>query len=224
MDVTICHSWHLVSITPRRLAFGMPTTRGPSLRERSRRAIQAELLQVAQRLFVEQGYPETTVDQIAAAAGMSRRTIFRYVSSKEELVLAKYDLLQEDLVQRLTDRPAAEPLWTSLRRMFDGVVEYLSDPSNASPAAVVQRIVAGTPALHAGSLVRLARMQHAIRRIVEQRQADVTSVAAGAIVGAAFACLATAQEHSVRTGGALAASLDEAMGVLRIARSSGRRS
>ena len=190
---------------------------GPSLRERSRRAVQAELLQVAQRLFVEQGYPETTVDQIAAAAGMSRRTIFRYVSSKEELVLAKYDLLQDDFIARLTARPATEPVWTSLRRMFDGVVGYLSDPSNASPAAVVQRIVAGTPSLHAGSLVRLARMQHTISGLVEQRHTATTRVTAAAIVGAAFSCLATAQEHSVHTGEPLAASLDAAMAVILIA-------
>ncbi len=47
------------------------------IRERTRRLAQTELTSVAQDLFLEHGYEETTVDQIAAAAGMSKRTFFR---------------------------------------------------------------------------------------------------------------------------------------------------
>lgn len=187
---------------------------GSSLRERSRRAIQSELLQVAQRLFVEQGYGETSVDQIAAAAGMSRRTLFRYVSSKEELVLAKYDLVREECIDRLRARPSEEPVWVAMRRMFDGIVGYLSDPQNASPAAVVQRIVASTPELQAGALLRLEQMQRAICLEVIERYPRVSSLTAAALVGAAFACLSAAQAHAERTGDALGPVLDEVMTVL----------
>jgi AcrR family transcriptional regulator len=48
---------------------------------------------LAQDLFVAQGYDETTIDDIAAAAGLSRRTLFRYFASKEDLVLGKYEIL-----------------------------------------------------------------------------------------------------------------------------------
>src|SRR6266545_7692516 len=60
------------------------------VRERTRRAVRDELTQLAKDLFVEKGYDETTIDDLAAAAGMSRRTFFRYFASKEELVMGKY--------------------------------------------------------------------------------------------------------------------------------------
>ncbi|RAE95373.1 TetR family transcriptional regulator, partial [Burkholderia multivorans] len=54
----------------------------PNLRERKRRLMQAEITAIALRLFRERGYSETTVDDLAAASGMSRRTFFRYFPSK----------------------------------------------------------------------------------------------------------------------------------------------
>ena len=57
------------------------------IRERTRRLAQTELTTVAQDLFLEHGYEQTTVDQIAAAAGMSKRTFFRYFPSKDDLVI-----------------------------------------------------------------------------------------------------------------------------------------
>src|SRR6266508_2848864 len=52
------------------------------VRERTRRAVRGELAQLAAGLFVEKGYDETTIDDLAAAAGMSKRTFFRYFASK----------------------------------------------------------------------------------------------------------------------------------------------
>ena len=62
------------------------------VRERTRRAVRGELAQLAVSLFVEKGYDETTIDDLAAAAGMSKRTFFRYFASKEELVMGKYEI------------------------------------------------------------------------------------------------------------------------------------
>src|SRR5438046_8720250 len=61
------------------------------VRERTRRAVRGELAQLAVRLFVEKGYDETTIDDLAAAAGMSRRTFFRYFASKQHLVIGRYE-------------------------------------------------------------------------------------------------------------------------------------
>ncbi|GAB1813036.1 TetR/AcrR family transcriptional regulator [Mycobacterium sp. MUNTM1] len=59
----------------------------PTLRDRQRAAIRAELRRAAHRLFTERGYDAVSVDDIAAAAGLSRRTLFRHVASKEDLLL-----------------------------------------------------------------------------------------------------------------------------------------
>ena len=55
-------------------------------RERRKRKTREALLEAAFTLFAERGYHETTVDEIADAAGVSRRTAFRYVPTKHSLV------------------------------------------------------------------------------------------------------------------------------------------
>jgi len=57
------------------------------LRDRQRAAVRAELRRAAYRLFVDRGYEKVSVDDIAVAAGLSRRTVFRHVASKEDLLL-----------------------------------------------------------------------------------------------------------------------------------------
>ena len=53
------------------------TSSGPSLREISRDAVRARITEIALDLFAEHGFDQVTVDQIAAAAGMSGRTFHR---------------------------------------------------------------------------------------------------------------------------------------------------
>ena len=58
------------------------------LRERKRRETRQRLAETGLKLFLEQGYEETTLDAIAEAAGVSRRTVFHYFDQKEDILLA----------------------------------------------------------------------------------------------------------------------------------------
>ena len=58
------------------------------LRERKRRVTLDRIAETGLKLFVEQGYEATTLDAIAAASGISRRTFFYYLKSKEDVLLA----------------------------------------------------------------------------------------------------------------------------------------
>lgn len=60
-------------------------------RERRRRETHARIAQTGLQLFLEHGYEATTLDAIAAAAGISRRTFFSYFRSKDEILLAVQD-------------------------------------------------------------------------------------------------------------------------------------
>jgi AcrR family transcriptional regulator len=97
-----------------------------------------------------------TIDDIAAAAGLSRRSVFRYFSSKEDIVVGKFDFVADDMLRELRARPAGEPVWESLRRAFDLLVSYVDAPGKHEVAEPMQRIVFQTPALLASYLEKLA--------------------------------------------------------------------
>jgi TetR/AcrR family transcriptional regulator, regulator of mycofactocin system len=82
---------------------------------------RADIERVAIRLFDEQGYDEATVDDIAAAAGISRRTFFRYFPSKNDVVWGDFDAGLVALRKRLAETPEDVPVMTALR---DAVVEF----------------------------------------------------------------------------------------------------
>jgi AcrR family transcriptional regulator len=82
---------------------------GESLRERQRAQIRADIRRAAFRLFVERGYDAVTTEEIAAAAGVSPRTFFRHVPTKEELLLAPVRHGGAAIVNLLEQRPAGEP-------------------------------------------------------------------------------------------------------------------
>ena len=216
-------NWHNVpDLTPddKHLGDARPT---PSLRERARRAVQSELVEAAQRLFIEQGYEATTVDQIAAAAGMSRRSFFRYFGSKDELVLGKYDRLGEDFADCLAARPVDEPLWVSLRSVVALILSYFSDEEKARGLAAMDQVVNSSDALRAGYLERFDRAQETLAEMARDRAAAAGAPwsdgdpAPRAIVGAAFACLAAAHAASNRWGVPFDEAVDRAMAVVVVA-------
>lgn len=221
-----------------------PAHAGPreaeSLRERTRRAVQSELIDAAQELFARRGYEAVTVEEIAEAVGISRRSFFRYFGGKEALVLGKYDRQGELFAALLAQRPAAEPPWTALRRMFDGVVEYISDPALAARAADLDRVIQGSETLRAGYLERMERSQRLIvaelARREREREREVATIRDGAgkadsadkadgagmadgaealglasVVAAAFAAMSTARRMAQEAGLPLGEALDIAM-------------
>ncbi len=191
-----------------------------TLRERTRRAVQAELLEQAQTLFAVYGYEAVTIDQIASAAGMSRRSFFRYFGSKEALVLGKYDRLGEDLAAALAARPANEPAWTALRRMFDAVIAYVADPDLAARAEEMDRVIQSSDALRAGFLERMERAQHLVVDVLASREREarpgqpVSEAGLAALVAAAFAALASARTYSQAKSVDFPTAVDDAMAAI----------
>jgi AcrR family transcriptional regulator len=192
------------------------------LRERTRRAVQKEITDAANALFVERGYEATTIDDIAAAVGVSQRSVFRYFPTKEEIVVGKFDFVAEEMLEVLRARPAGEPVWESLRRVFDLLVPYVDAPGKHEVAEPMQRIVFSTPPLFASYLQKLQQMQDAVVTALLER-AQTAGIpyadddpAPRALAAAAFGCLVAAQ-HSWLAGGAkvsFAATLDRAMATI----------
>jgi AcrR family transcriptional regulator len=79
-----------------------------SLRDRQRAQIRAEIRRAAFRLFIERGYDAVTTEEIASAAGVSPRTFFRHVPTKEDLLLAPVRHGGAAIVNLLEQRPPRE--------------------------------------------------------------------------------------------------------------------
>jgi AcrR family transcriptional regulator len=118
--------------------------RSPSLRERKKQKTRWSIQEHALRLFQEQGYDKTTVDQIAEAAEISPSTFFRYFKTKEEVVLQdEYDPIMAELFVAAPRELALIPaLRHALRESFGGFDE-------AELAKVMQRadLTMAVPAL-----------------------------------------------------------------------------
>src|SRR4051812_37983187 len=93
----------------------VPTATVPTRTGRRRATTHAELEQVGIRLFTERGFDETSVDDIAAAAGIGRRTLFRYFRSKSDLVWGDFDSELDRMRDCFAGIPPAVPLMAAVR-------------------------------------------------------------------------------------------------------------
>jgi AcrR family transcriptional regulator len=137
------------------------------LRRRARDAVRAEIAETAFQLFTQRGFDQTTVDDIATAAGLSRRSFFRYFASKEDAVLGMLNAVGDAIAAELAARPAGEPPWTSLRRALDVLVTtYLGDPKVALARF---RLIHHTPALRTTLLDKQDRWQRSLAQVLAAR-------------------------------------------------------
>jgi len=99
------------------------------LRELKKERTRAELQRHALRLFRDHGYAETTVDDIAAAAEVSRSTFFRYFGTKEDVVL--FDDVDPVMDRVMAAIPAGTPLLAAVRSVLRDAFASLDDEARA---------------------------------------------------------------------------------------------
>ena len=90
------------------------------VRERKKRETWRLVHAAALRLMTERGFDAVSVDDIVAAAGISRRTFFNYFAGKESVVFDPDPDDPQLWADLMAGRPAAEPLWLSLRELLLG--------------------------------------------------------------------------------------------------------
>ncbi|WP_255471499.1 TetR/AcrR family transcriptional regulator [Pantoea sp. PSNIH1] len=155
------------------------------LRERKRREMYQNLTETGLKLFAEQGFEATTLDDIARAAGISRRTFFNYFSAKEEIILAWQNGLPDALYAEMLRRgKTATP--------FGLVSEALMAMTiNMSPdiAMLIARITQSTEQLRLGNQMKFLRMEEAAHAALcvlwpEKERAQALKIAAMAGTGA----------------------------------------
>jgi AcrR family transcriptional regulator len=88
----------------------------PGLRERKKQATRLLISNVATGLFIQRGFDEVTVAEVAEAAGVSKMTVFNYFPRKEDLFLDRHADRLAELVSVVRSRPAGTSPCTALRR------------------------------------------------------------------------------------------------------------
>ncbi|MBB6627486.1 TetR family transcriptional regulator [Nocardioides sp. KIGAM211] len=189
-----------------------------SLRDHARDAIRDEVMKHAWSLFAEQGFEATTVEQVAASAGMSRRTFFRYFSGKDELVLERLVESGHRIADALRARPADEAAWPALRAAFQETVEV--QERYADRSRPLQIMLREEPGVRSVVLERRRQWHAALCPLVAERlpsrgRTRRPDTRADAVTGSALACLEAAQEvWADHPGAQLGQLLDDAMGAV----------
>ncbi len=200
----------------------MPQPRASSRTTAQRHRVRQDLSAAAMRLFSTKGYEGTTVDEIAAAAGVARRTFFRHFRSKEEAIFPDHN---DTLVRVQSVLDGAEPQEHPLDTVCRGITEVLRMYAESPRVSVERyRLTREVPALREHEIASVARYDRLFTRYLlghfdeaAHRASDddplLAEVAASAVVAAHNHVL----RRWLRAGGKgdVEAQLERAFGVIR---------
>jgi AcrR family transcriptional regulator len=127
------------------------------LRERKKRATRDALARAGLELFVERGYDETTLAEIAEAAGVSTRTIFAYFPSKEHILFSTMQALRDALAQALDERSAGTDALAALREFI-----VSSEHEKTELDLKLGQVIAADPTLASHKRARIAEFQEVL--------------------------------------------------------------
>jgi AcrR family transcriptional regulator len=144
-----------------------PGSAAPSLQAAKQETVRSTIAEHAIPLFCERGYDRTTIDDLARAAGIGRRTFFRYFDTKDDVVLWRFDMFARHAVTLLRERPAREPALTALEHALTEASEFY----NQQPEQTVRilRLTEETPSLYAQQLLQQDRWKGWFADVLRER-------------------------------------------------------
>ncbi|WP_116245387.1 TetR/AcrR family transcriptional regulator [Nocardiopsis sp. FIRDI 009] len=150
-----------------------------------------DVVLAAVRLFTDDGFEATTMEGIAAATGVSRRSLFRRFGSKEDILFAEHDELFSTVVRYLEASPddPLDSVCAAARLVLQG---YLRDPEITVPR---YRLVRAHPRLRDREVAMTARYQAAFTRYLAADRGEGHSLVAGVVA----ASLIAAHNHVLRS-------------------------
>jgi AcrR family transcriptional regulator len=162
----------------------------PDWRQRKKTATRDRIRACALRLFREQGYDATTVEQIAAAAGVSHMTFFRYFPAKEDVALSdSYDPLIAEMIEQT---PVTQPVIQRIRTVLVQGLRQVYDTDRDTMLAQ-NKLIVSTPALRERLWAnQIATQQVILRALGNGERGPDTAFQARVTVAACLAAATTA--------------------------------
>lgn len=173
-----------------------------------------ELEVIAMRLFTERGFHETTVDDIAAAAGVSRRAFFRYYGAKSDVLWNEFDTEVETLQKLLSEAPNELPVLDAVREAVLAANHYGAE--DVPELRMRMHLLNTVPELGASAAMHYDAWERAVSAYVGQRINQPGDSLYPLAVGRAVlaVCRAAYERWSVRADADLTLYLDAALRAL----------
>ena len=169
----------------------------PRTSERGGPLTRRKISDVATRLFLDRGFDEVTVAQVAKEAGVSSVTVFKHYPRKEDLLFDRVEDAVEILRSAVCDRAPGVDVLTSLRQVVFGLVDNRHALSGVKDGSIpFYRTVAASPALIARAREIAAELEKTLKELLDDDAAfdgDATLFAALVIAGYATVLTGTAQ-------------------------------
>lgn len=195
------------------------TDHATGLRERKKQATREALVRAGHKLFVERGYDETTLAEIADAAGVSTRTIFAYFPSKEDILFATFETMRDALARALDERPAGTDALTALREFILSPAHRKTEREHELACAI-----GADPTLASHRRARIAQLEEMLAKAIADDLGvgpeDLRPQVAAASVTAAFELLERQDRDDSRpwqapTAAEVAAAIDPVIAFVR---------
>jgi AcrR family transcriptional regulator len=145
----------------------VPSERPTGRRERKKAATRRALQEAALRLVAQRGFDRVTVEDIAEAADVSKRTFFNYFSTKEQAVLGGVPGTRETIRQSLASRPADESPLQALEAVLGALASELAD--NQPDPATRRRLIRAEPQLLAASVAAWGELERGLVEAMAER-------------------------------------------------------
>ncbi|MEV4176047.1 TetR family transcriptional regulator [Nonomuraea sp. NPDC049709] len=194
------------------------------LRESKKQETRQLISDHATRLFIAQGFEQTTIAEIAAAARVAKKTVTNYFPRKEDLALDHQDAFIASLARTVADRQAGESALAALRRAFFDAATA-AQPVAGFSGPDFARMIADSPTLSARLRdlhdLREAALADALTEATGAARDDITPRAAAALLGAVHRTLfqriqelTLAGQDNARISATVTAEADSAFGLL----------
>jgi AcrR family transcriptional regulator len=189
-------------------ALALDNRRGTRKRDR----VRTNLISAANELLEAQGFESSTTAEIAARAGVSQRTFFRYFACKEDIVLDWLDDYMKRLCDRLRKRPIEETDLEALRRGMDHFCHL--PQAEIERVEFLQKLTDASWTLRASLLTKWARWEAHIAKELERR--GVAAIRAAYLANFAIGILnVTFRDRPIRDQDLIESFIDAGFTVLK---------
>jgi AcrR family transcriptional regulator len=175
---------------------------------------RGRLAQAALELYVEQGFEQTTVAEIAQRAGLTERTFFRHFADKREVLFGGAGELQQILVTSVADAPASSGPMDAVAVTLVAWADVMTERRDF--AMKRQAVISANPELQERELIKLATLASAMADALRAR--GVAEPAASLTAEAGIAVFRIAFDRWVREGATsdLGQLIEESLHELRV--------